>query len=108
MPSETLEAELHWLAHKAPHPMSIHNILTILIQDRKIKPTAVHYEALILGNCYPEYGSVENVKTILRDLEREDVPLDPLQYFAVLKVSDLSFLQCYFDTNPTQGPGRPS
>ena len=94
MPSETLEEELHWLAHKAPHPMSIHNILTILIKDRKIKPTAGHYEALILGNCYPEYGSVENVKTILRDLEREGTPLDPLCYFAILKVSELSSPKC--------------
>ncbi|KAL2434156.1 hypothetical protein ABEF95_014807 [Exophiala dermatitidis] len=84
--TETLEDELKWVARNYPHPHAIRNILKILIEDRKVKPSAAHYEALILANCFPELGSVENVKSILEEMEREGVLIEPAIYYAVLTV----------------------
>ncbi|KIW74295.1 hypothetical protein Z517_12235 [Fonsecaea pedrosoi CBS 271.37] len=81
-----LEAELRWIAKNTPHPRAVRNILQILIQERRIKPTPEHYEALILGQCFPEYGSIENVKLILQEMERESVPLEMPILLAVLTV----------------------
>lgn len=85
--TEVLEAELRWVAHNHPHPKAVRNILKILVQDRKVKPSAAHYEALILANCFPELGSVENVKVILEEMEREGVLIEPSIYYAILRVS---------------------
>lgn len=94
--TEILDAELRWISRNYPHPKSIQNILKILVQDRKIKPSPSHYEALILGNCFPELGSVENVTAILREMEREGIPMEPPVYYAVLMVSGSSFLMMWY------------
>ncbi|OAP55371.1 hypothetical protein AYL99_10344 [Fonsecaea erecta] len=86
LPTAVLEAELRWIARNAPHPRAVHNILNILVEERKIKPTLDHYEALILGQCFPEYGSIENVKSILQEMERENVPLEVPILLAALTV----------------------
>ncbi len=84
--TELLEAELRWVARNAPAPRAVGNILRILIQERGIKPTPSHYEALILGQCHPEFGSVENVKITLQGLEQEGIPLEAPILFAALTV----------------------
>ncbi|EXJ69545.1 uncharacterized protein A1O5_07581 [Cladophialophora psammophila CBS 110553] len=89
-----LEAELRWIAKNTPHARAVRNILKILIQDRKIRPAPDHYEALILGQCFPEYGSIENVKLILQEMEREGIPLEVPILLAVLTV-----LAVHPDTN---------
>ncbi|KIW93539.1 uncharacterized protein Z519_06144 [Cladophialophora bantiana CBS 173.52] len=89
-----LEAELRWIAKNTPHARAVRNILKILIQDRKIRPAPDHYEALILGQCFPEYGSVDNVKLILQEMEREGIPLEVPILLAVLTV-----LAVHPDTN---------
>ena len=82
--TEALEAELRWVAINAPAPRAVGNILRILIEERGIKPTPSHYEALILGQCHPEFGSIQNVKTILQGLEQEGIPLEAPILFAAL------------------------
>ncbi|EXJ81705.1 hypothetical protein A1O1_07770 [Capronia coronata CBS 617.96] len=84
--TEILEAELRWVSRNHPHPKAVRNILEILIRDRKVKPSAAHYEALILANCFPELGTVENVKMILEEMEREGILIEPSIYYAVLTV----------------------
>jgi hypothetical protein len=85
--TETLQGELRWIARNTPHPAPIRNILKILVSERQVKPTPSDYEALILGQCFPEHGSAENVKIILEEMEREGVPMEPSVLYAVLTVS---------------------
>lgn len=107
--TEVLEGELRWVSRTAPHPKTMGNLLQILIGQRKVKPTPEHYEALILGNCFPELGSVDSVKTILQEMEREDIPFEPLVLFAVLMVRNDVFnqlsMRAVIDTTPA-GPRR--
>ncbi|ETI20244.1 hypothetical protein G647_08278 [Cladophialophora carrionii CBS 160.54] len=84
--TEVLEAELRWVARNTPAPRAVRNILRILLEERNIKPTPGHYEALILGQCHPEFGSIENVKTILQEMEREGLPLEAPILLAALTV----------------------
>jgi hypothetical protein len=82
-----LEKELHWTAYNYPSLTAIKSILTILVQERKIKPSSHHYEALILANCSPEEGSAENVNNILAEMEEEGVEISGNVYTAALLVS---------------------
>lgn len=84
--NELLEQELRYLAHGAPHPEAIDNILTILVEERLTKPNLGHYEARILSQCHPELGSVSNVVLILEEMKRENIPLSAPIWAAVLKV----------------------
>ncbi|EXJ54660.1 hypothetical protein A1O7_10001 [Cladophialophora yegresii CBS 114405] len=84
--TEVLEAELRWVARNTPAPRAVRNILRILLEERKIKPMPSHYEALILGQCHPEFGSIGNVKTILQEMEREGLPLEAPILLAALTV----------------------
>jgi hypothetical protein len=84
--TEVLEAELRWVARNAPAPRAVRNILRILLEERRIKPTPSHYEALILGQCHPEFGSIGNVKIILQEMEREGLPFEAPILLAVLTV----------------------
>ncbi|KAJ9614618.1 hypothetical protein H2200_002755 [Cladophialophora chaetospira] len=95
--TEILEAELRWVARNAPAPRAIRNILRILIEERGIKPTPSHCEALILGQCHPEFGSIENVKRILEAMEEEGIPLEApilLAALTVLSVHPDMYLRC--------------
>jgi hypothetical protein len=83
-----LEQELQLVAHDVPHPAPIRNILTMLIEDRLVEPSPRHYEALILGNCHPEMGSIDSVRSILQEMLREGIPIIPAVAFAVVKVRD--------------------
>ncbi|KAK5205025.1 hypothetical protein LTR41_009235 [Exophiala xenobiotica] len=86
MSSQTLEDELRWIARTRPDPRPIQDLLRLLVKDRKIKPDSRHYEALILGNCSAEQGSVDNVKSIMDDMEREGLAISPSIHYAVLTV----------------------
>lgn len=85
-PSDELLEELRWIAHNDPHPKAIHNILTLLIHDRHIKPDGPYYEVMLLSNCIPGHGSVEQIREILQEMEQENIPIGAPIYFAVLKV----------------------
>jgi hypothetical protein len=99
MSSQTLEDELRWIARTRPDPKPIQDILRLLVKDRKIKPDSRHYEALVLGNCSAEHGSVDNVKSIMAEMEHEGLAISPSIYYAVLTVS---FLQaCHLLGDPS-------
>lgn len=87
--TELLEQELQLIAHGQPHPAPIRNILNILIADRLVAVSSRHYEALILGNCHPETGSIESVHSILQEMFREGLPIPPTVAFTVIKVRGL-------------------
>jgi hypothetical protein len=84
--ADILERELRYIAQVHPHPVAVQNILSILIERDHVKPRSSHYEAVILSQCHPELGSVDNVKATLQEMEREGMPFDPAILFAVLKV----------------------
>ncbi|KAK6385892.1 hypothetical protein LTS17_001464 [Exophiala oligosperma] len=82
--TQVLEDELKWIAKTTPQPKLTREILNILIADRKIKPRPDLYEALILSNCSPEYGSADNVRATLEEMEREGIAMNPSVYYAAL------------------------
>ncbi len=84
--TENLERELMWVAQKAPSLSTIRDILSILIGQREVRPTPLHYEALILGNCDPEHGSVDSVAKTLREMKDEGITIGASIYNAVLSV----------------------
>jgi hypothetical protein len=81
-----LEKELDFVAHSRPEVGVVQSILKILFEKWGVKPTAVHYEAMILANCDAENGSVNTVKALLEEMEREGVVVGASVYYAVLKV----------------------
>jgi hypothetical protein len=84
--TKDLEAELQHVAHNSPSVKKIYNLLKVLIVHRSVKPTVVHYEALILSNCDAELGSTKAVKAVLQEMEREKIAVGTSIYEAVLKV----------------------
>ena len=85
-PIHELERELKWRAHEKPSLPMIKEILTILIKHRHRRPNATYYEALILGNCDPEHGSLASVDDVLDEIDAEGVPISASVYHAILKV----------------------
>ena len=84
--TEPLERELMWVAYQASSLSTIQEILFILIGKRELRPTPLHYEALILGNCDPDHGSFENIPNILREMEEDNVTIGAPIYNAALRV----------------------
>jgi hypothetical protein len=58
----------------------------VLTVHRSVKPTVSHYEALILSNCDAELGSINTIKAVLQEMEREQLAIGTSIYEAVLKV----------------------
>lgn len=85
--TKELEKRLRQIAHHSPSVRSVSNLLRVLTVHRSIKPTASHYEALILSNCDAELGSISAVKAVLQEMEREHLAIGPSIYEAVLKVA---------------------
>lgn len=85
-PNDLLEHELRIRAHEDPHPQATVEILTVLVEERLVKPTEGHYEALILSCCRAETSSVKDVRFILEEMRREGFQLSPAVWAAVLKV----------------------
>lgn len=85
-PSGRLEEELSWRAHHRPNLKMIYDILQRLVKEYHIKPTTVHYEALILANCDPMHGSIDAVKELLREMESERIAIGASTYHAALRV----------------------
>ena len=81
-----LEAELRFFVERQVGPRTVLAILEILIQDRKVKPSTSHYESLILAQCSPEFGSVDNLKAILGQMERDEVAIETSILLALLTV----------------------
>jgi hypothetical protein len=84
--TKELERRLQQIAHHTPSVRSVSNLLRVLTVHRSVKPTASHYEALILSNCDAELGSISAVKAVLQEMEREHLAIGTSIYEAVLKV----------------------
>jgi hypothetical protein len=85
--TKVLEKRLQQIAHHSPSVRSVSNLLRVLTVHRSVKPTASHYEALILSNCDAELGSINAVKAVLQEMEREHLAIGTSIYEAVLKVN---------------------
>jgi hypothetical protein len=85
--TRVLEKRLQQIAHHSPSVRSVSNLLRVLTVHRSVKPTPFHYEALILSNCDTELGSINAVKAVLQEMEREHLAIGTSIYEAVLKVN---------------------
>ncbi|KIV97190.1 hypothetical protein PV10_00969 [Exophiala mesophila] len=85
-PNHLLEYELRVRAHLEPYPLTTSDILTILIEERMVKPNERHYDAMILSCCRAETSSANDVRLILEEMRREGFELSPTLWAAVLKV----------------------
>lgn len=83
---EELDRELAWTMENYPSITRIEEMLSILIFERQCHPNPWHYEALILGNCDPEHGSVANVQNVLEEMKEAQIAIGATIYNAVLKV----------------------
>lgn len=61
-------------------------ILHVLIGQRHIRPEVRHYRALILANCDPKFGSADQVRALLAEMEPNGIPLDSATLHAALQV----------------------
>ncbi|KAK5944237.1 hypothetical protein PMZ80_003518 [Knufia obscura] len=84
-PSADLEEELLYLATHRPPGARVLNILEHLIADRRERPNASHYEALIHANASPDQGSPHNVQNLLQEMEASKIPMNVNIYTAVLR-----------------------
>ena len=64
----------------------IAELVEYLIVDRGEKPALLHYDALVRANADAEYGSVEVVRGLLKEMKEEGVGADAGLYHAVLQV----------------------
>lgn len=80
-----LEQELKWTARNKPSIQTVEALLRYMLEERRVQPTAAHYEAMILANHDPE-GSINNVKAILSEMEEYGLPTSGLIDNAVLEV----------------------
>ena len=84
---EHLEKEMELIVQHSPSVRYIYSVLQEMVVARSIKPTASHYEKLILSQCQPGQGSIEPVKAALEEMEKEHIAIGSSIYMAVLKVS---------------------
>jgi len=85
-----LENLLQKLVAKSPNIRGATQILRILIRDRNVRPEVRHYRALILANTDARYGSPENVRNLLKEMENNGIPADSGTLHAALRVSSFS------------------
>lgn len=84
-PSSELEREmLHLAVYSPPGPRGS-NLLEYLIVERLRRPNIAHYEALILLNASPEYGSADNVRNLLKEMENAGMEANANIYTAILR-----------------------
>lgn len=84
--TKELEEYLQHVAHTSPSVTRVHALLRELVVRRAVKPTVSHYEALILSNCDAGRGSIQAVKAVLQEMERENIATGTAIFEAVLKV----------------------
>ncbi|KAJ9300844.1 hypothetical protein DTO271G3_2008 [Paecilomyces variotii] len=80
-----LENLLQQLVAKSPNIRGATQILRILIRDRNVRPEVRHYRALILANTDARYGSPENVRSLLKEMENNGIPADSGTLHAALR-----------------------
>jgi pentatricopeptide repeat protein len=68
------------------------NLVEWLITVGGEKPSLVYYEALIRANADAENGSVDAVKSLLKEMKEEGIGPDSQLYHAVLQVCTTLFI----------------
>lgn len=81
-----LETMLRNVTTKAPNIRSTTQVLRTLIRDRRVRPTARHYKALILAHSDGERGSPEVVRELLEEMEKSGITADSGTLHAALQV----------------------
>jgi hypothetical protein len=71
----------------SPKLLTVTAILRVLIGERHVQPQIRHYKALILAHADPRYGSPENVRQLLREMEENGIAADSSTLHAALQVS---------------------
>jgi hypothetical protein len=84
--TKVLEDEVIWMARNTPIPRKIATVLTQLIEERKVRPRPDHYESVILAQCHSEFGSIENVKAVLEQMQTNGFTIEANIWLAVLTV----------------------
>jgi hypothetical protein len=65
----------------------IAELVDYLIRNRGEKPALIHYDALIRANADAENGSVEVVRSLLKEMKEMGIGADSGLYHGVLQVS---------------------
>lgn len=86
MSNSQLETMLRNVTTKSPNIRSTTQVLRALIRDRRIRPTARHYKALILAHSDGERGSPEVVRDLLEEMEKSGITADSGTLHAALQV----------------------
>lgn len=66
-----------------------HICVHILVKERGEKPNTRLYDALLLANTDPEYGSASEAANLLDEMANEGITPDAVTYHAVLRVFEL-------------------
>ena len=74
------------LAAKQGDYVRAKDYITLLVGKRREKPTAHLYYAMILANTDPQYGSPNEVASLLQEMSKEGLRPDSAIYHAVIKV----------------------
>ena len=106
-PEHLKEKSVAWLEEKlqsrmasSPTVRGAAEFLRALIRDRQVRPAARHYKALILAHSDHERGSVDVVRSLLREMEDNGIPTDSGTLHAVIQVS--ISLHSYVDKYPAR------
>ncbi|KAL1985054.1 hypothetical protein VTN96DRAFT_8289 [Rasamsonia emersonii] len=84
--TEDLENYLNQVtSEKSPKMLTVTAVLRALIAERHIEPKVRHYRALILANTDPRYGSPENVRWLLQEMEENGIAADSSTLHAALQ-----------------------
>ena len=78
--------ELEAAARSEPDVRKVHRLLKIILNSGNKKPTAKHYECLILARAEAQYGSAEAVREIFREMQSNGIEIDCSHLHAALKV----------------------
>ncbi|KAL1966081.1 hypothetical protein VTN77DRAFT_4829 [Rasamsonia byssochlamydoides] len=83
--TEDLENLLQRKTSESPRMLAVSAILRILLKSRHVKPELRHYKAMILANTDPKFGSPENVRLLLNEMEEVGIAADSSTLHAALQ-----------------------
>lgn len=81
-----LEREMIWSATRAERGRRrALKILSILLSQRAQERKTVHYETLIALNTSPDKGSAANMKSLLQEMDQQNIACDVNAYTSILR-----------------------
>jgi hypothetical protein len=82
-----LENVLQNVVNERPDHRGAIRIIRELIKNRGVEPQVQHYRAMILANIDAYRGSVAQVRSLLQEMEDNNIPIDSGTLHAALKVT---------------------